>query len=102
MQALVRKGRDARIDFFRGLALWCLFIDHLLKGSLRAITLRQFGFCDGAELFVLLSGISAGMVYRKTSLRDGVMAARIKILRRLPDRTLQPTFVYGDEQSGWL
>jgi hypothetical protein len=83
MQALLRQNRDTRIDFFRGLALWCLFIDHLLKGSLRAITLRQFGFCDGAELFVLLSGISAGMLYRKTAVRDGVMAARLKILRRV-------------------
>jgi len=83
MRALIRQNRDTRIDFFRGFALWCMFIDHLLKGSLRLITLRQFGFCDGAELFVLLSGISAGMLYRKTSVRDGVTAARIKILRRI-------------------
>jgi hypothetical protein len=82
MRMLIRQNRDARIDLFRGIALWCMFIDHLIKGSLRAITLRQYGFCDAAELFVLLSGISAGMVYRKTSMRKGLMAARIKLLRR--------------------
>ena len=83
MQTSTRPNRDLRIDFFRGVALWCMFIDHLIKGSLRAITFRQYGFCDSAELFVLISGISAGMLYRKTSMRDGLMAARVKILRRV-------------------
>jgi hypothetical protein len=104
MQALIRKNRDTRIDFFRGLALWCMFIDHLLKGSLRVITLRQFGFCDGAELFVLLSGISAGMVYRKISIRDGLMAARIKILRRVATlyRTHLMMFILYLAAAGFL
>jgi hypothetical protein len=83
MQTLIRQNRDLRIDLFRGIALWSMFIDHLLNGSLGWITLKQYGFCDAAELFVLLSGVSAGMVYGRISIRKGVVAARLKILRRV-------------------
>ena len=83
MQTLIRKNRDLRIDFFRGFALWCMFIDHLITSWLRAITLREYGFCDGAELFVLLSGISAGIVYERARIREGLGAAWLKILRRM-------------------
>ena len=71
MQTLIRPNRDLRIDFFRGVALWCMFIDHLIRGWLRAITIMRYGFCDSAELFVLLSGISAGMVYGGMVARKG-------------------------------
>lgn len=83
MRTFIRQNRDARIDLFRGIALWCMFIDHLIDGSLHLITFKQFGFSDSAELFVLLSGISAGMVYCGTSLRSGLLAGQIKVLRRV-------------------
>jgi hypothetical protein len=83
MRTVIRQNRDARIDFFRGIALWCMFIDHLIDGSLHFITLKQFAFCDSAELFVLLSGISAGMVYCRTALRKGLAAGRVRILGRV-------------------
>jgi hypothetical protein len=83
VQTLIRHNRDLRIDFFRGFALWCMLIDHFIKGWLRAITLKEYGFCDGAELFVLLSGISAGIVYHRAMVRDGLGAAWLKIARRI-------------------
>jgi hypothetical protein len=82
MQTLIRPNRDLRIDFFRGVALWCMFIDHLIRGWLRAITIMRYGFCDSAELFVLLSGISAGMVYGGMVARKGLPAARRRLLSR--------------------
>jgi hypothetical protein len=83
VQTLIRQNRDLRIDFFRGFALWCMLIDHMIKSWLRAITLKEYGFCDGAELFVLLSGISAGIVYHRAMVRDGLGAAWFKIGRRI-------------------
>ena len=83
MQTLIRQNRDLRIDFFRGFALWCMLIDHMIKSWLRAITLKEYGFCDGAELFVLLSGLSAGIVYHRVMVRDGLGAAWLKIARRI-------------------
>ena len=72
MQTLIRQNRDLRIDFFRGFALWCMLIDHMIKSWLRGITLKEYGFSDAAELFVLLSGISAGIVYHRAMVRDGL------------------------------
>jgi hypothetical protein len=83
MQTLIRQNRDLRIDFFRGFALWCMLIDHMITSWLRGITLKEYGFSDAAELFVLLSGISAGMVYHRAMVRDGLGAAWLKIARRI-------------------
>jgi hypothetical protein len=83
VQTLIRQNRDLRIDFFRGFALWCMLIDHMIKSWLRAITLKEYGFCDGAELFVLLSGVSAGIVYHRAMVRDGLGTAWLKIVRRI-------------------
>jgi hypothetical protein len=83
VQTLIRQNRDLRIDFFRGFALWCMLIDHMIKSWLRGITLKEYGFCDGAELFVLLSGLSAGIVYHRVMVRDGLGAAWLKIARRI-------------------
>jgi hypothetical protein len=82
VQTLIRYNRDLRIDFFRGIALWCIFIDHLMIGNLRLITLKQYGFCDAAEWFILLSGILAGIAYERSWTRDGLLSARLKIARR--------------------
>ena len=58
-----RSGRDLRIDFFRGLALIFIFIDHSPGNALAAMTLHSFGFADAAEVFVLLAGYSATLAY---------------------------------------
>ncbi|HLK19013.1 MAG TPA: OpgC domain-containing protein [Bryobacteraceae bacterium] len=51
-----RWKRDATIDFFRGLGLWMIFLDHLDHNVWSNITLSRFGFSDWAEVFVFLSG----------------------------------------------
>lgn len=56
--------RDPRIDFFRGLALIFIFIDHIPDNSWAYGTLKNFGFADASEVFVLLSGYSAALAYR--------------------------------------
>ena len=42
--------RDLRLDFFRGVALLWIFIDHIRGNSLAAITLQRFSFIDAAEI----------------------------------------------------
>jgi hypothetical protein len=58
--SLVRENRDLRIDFFRGLALWWIFSDHVPGNVLGDYSLRNFALCDATEVFVLLAGVSAG------------------------------------------
>src|SRR5215510_14681553 len=56
-------GRDLRLDLFRGLALWLIFLDHIPSNVVSWITIRNYGFSDAAEMFVFISGYTAGFVY---------------------------------------
>ncbi|SHG39519.1 hypothetical protein SAMN02745157_4204 [Kaistia soli DSM 19436] len=55
--------RDYRIDFFRGLALISIFVNHIPGNWFSNFTHRNFGLSDAAEVFVLLAGISAALAY---------------------------------------
>lgn len=46
------------VDFWRGLALVMIFIDHIPGNVYSYVTLRNFAISDAAELFVLLAGWS--------------------------------------------
>ena len=46
-----QSGRDLRLDLFRGLALWLIFIDHVSPDLLSWFTIRSYGFSDAAEIF---------------------------------------------------
>src|SRR5216683_826572 len=49
--SLAAGERELRIDLFRGLALWLIFIDHLSPDLLTWFTIRSYGFSDAAEIF---------------------------------------------------
>jgi hypothetical protein len=44
--------RDLRIDLFRGLALWLIFLDHIPANIVSWITIRNYGFSDAAVRWV--------------------------------------------------
>ena len=48
--------RDLRLDFFRGIGLWMIFLDHIPHDVVGWLTLRNYGFSDAAEFFVFISG----------------------------------------------
>jgi hypothetical protein len=74
--------RDLRVDALRGLALAMIFIDHIPGNLLSQITLRNFGFSDAAELFVLLSGFSSMVAYGGSFDRDGLAVGLRRVLLR--------------------
>jgi hypothetical protein len=55
--------RDLRLDLFRGIGLWVIFLDHIPFNVASWITIRNYGFSDAAEMFVFISGYTAGFVY---------------------------------------
>ena len=67
-----RSGRDLRVDFFRGLALLFIFLDHVPNNAAAWLTVRNFGFSDAAEIFVFLSGYSAALAYYPRIERGGL------------------------------
>ena len=47
---LPEKGRDLRLDLFRGVANWAIFLDHIPDNVVNWITTRNYGFSDAADL----------------------------------------------------
>ncbi len=76
-------SRDARVDFFRGLALVFIFIDHIPDDVLGDFTLHTVGFCDAAEVFIFLSGYSAGLYYGRAFHRSDFIHGEALLLRRI-------------------
>lgn len=74
--------RDLRLDFFRGLALIFIFIDHIPENVLSYFTLQAFQFYDAAEVFIFISGYTAALVYGRTLVSQGAFYATMQILRR--------------------
>lgn len=77
--------RDLRIDFFRGLALIFIFVDHVPDNVFAKFTLRNFGFADAAEVFVLLAGFSAVLAYSRTFEHQGFKAGTLRVYERVRD-----------------
>ena len=74
--------RDLRLDFFRGLALVLIFVDHIPENVLGYFTLQSVQFCDAAEVFIFISGYTAALVYGRTLATQGALYASAQILRR--------------------
>src|SRR5271169_4702752 len=80
--APVSTERDLRLDLFRGLALWLIFLDHIPSNLVAWITIRNYGFSDATEIFVFVSGYTAAFVYGKEMRERGFVIAGAHILRR--------------------
>ncbi|WP_373569512.1 MULTISPECIES: OpgC domain-containing protein [Bradyrhizobium] len=76
------QGRDVRIDACRGIALWCIFLDHVPNNIGTWLTLRNYGFSDAAELFMFVSGVTCAMAYGKAWRCEGWTGVIIRTLRR--------------------
>ena len=75
--------RDYRLDFFRGGALFFIFIDHVPGNFLSNFTLQAYSLCDAAEVFIFISGYTAALVYSRASEREGTLMASARIWRRV-------------------
>jgi hypothetical protein len=80
--ALIKTNRDLRVDFFRGVALWWIFTDHIPADWLGNLSIRNFALCDATEVFVLLAGYAAGIAYGGTMRREGWLYAAADVVRR--------------------
>jgi hypothetical protein len=74
--------RDLRLDFFRGVALICIFIDHIPENYLNYFTLSAVGFFDAAEVFIFISGFTAALVYSRALAARGIVVAGFQVWRR--------------------
>src|ERR1700691_5613936 len=78
-----RGARDLRLDFFRGLSLFFIYIDHIPENVLSYFTLHSIAFCDAAEVFIFISGYTAALVYGQSFKRNGALYATAQVYRRV-------------------
>jgi hypothetical protein len=83
LMSLPKPGvRDLRLDLFRGLALWLIFLDHIPSNIVSWVTIRNYGFSDATEIFVFISGYTAAFVYGRAMRESGAVVAGARILKR--------------------
>ena len=80
--APVSTERDLRLDLFRGLALWLIFLDHIPSNAVSWITIRNYGFSDATEIFVFISGYTAAFVYGRAMREHGFIVGSARLLKR--------------------
>jgi hypothetical protein len=78
----MRSERDTRIDVFRAIVLLMIFINHVPGNVYEALTLKNYGFSDAAEVFVLISGLAIGLVYGRKMAGDQWLRSALAVWRR--------------------
>jgi hypothetical protein len=74
--------RDPRLDFFRGSAMFIIFIAHCRGNFLWDWIPARFGMSDAADMFVFLSGYAASIAFGGTFVRAGFLLGTGRILLR--------------------
>lgn len=74
--------RSLEVDFFRGIVLLIIAVDHISGSVLSHFTLHQFAFCDSAEVFVFLGGYASAAAYTALATRRSHSAARRRFFKR--------------------
>lgn len=75
--------RDVRLDLFRGVANWAIFLGHLSGTVLSWFTTRNYGFSDGADMFVFISGYTATLVFGRMMVARGFVIGATRLMRRV-------------------
>jgi hypothetical protein len=75
-------GRDLRLDLFRGLANWAIFLDHIPHEVLSWVTIKNYGLSDAADLFVFISGYTAAFVFGRIMIERGYLGAAARLAKR--------------------
>ncbi|KXU88716.1 hypothetical protein CI15_10420 [Paraburkholderia monticola] len=75
-------SRLIELDFFRGLVLLIIVVDHIGGSILSRVTLHAYALCDAAEVFVFLGGFATATAYAALAERRDETIARGRFLRR--------------------
>src|SRR5437667_8666089 len=83
LATLPAKGRDLRLDLFRGVANWGIFLDHIPNNIVNWVTTRNYGFSDAADLFIFISGYTVAFVFARMMLERGFIIGASRLLKRV-------------------
>ncbi|MDR6377854.1 OpgC domain-containing protein [Paraburkholderia strydomiana] len=78
----IRRGRSLEVDFFRGVVLIVIVLDHMPSSTLSHLMLHAYALCDSAEVFVFLGGYASAAAYTAVVAARGERAAKLRFVRR--------------------
>jgi hypothetical protein len=77
-----RRGRSVEVDFFRGVVLIVIVLDHIPGSTLSHLMLHAYALCDSAEVFVFLGGYASAAAYTAVLAHRGESAATMRFIKR--------------------
>ena len=80
---LAAHGRDDRLDLFRGLANWFIFVDHIPNNVVSLITIRNFGLSGAADIFIFIAGYATSIFYGRMMLERGFIVGATRLSKRV-------------------
>src|SRR5258708_19328802 len=85
-------GRSIEVDFFRGVVLIVIVLDHIPGSTLSHLMLHAYALCDSAEVFVFLGGYASAAAFTAVLAGRGELAPQIRFAR--PRCDLHPPFLF--------
>jgi hypothetical protein len=75
-------AREARLDFFRGIAMFIIFIAHVPLNPWNDYIPARFGPSDATEMFVFCSGFASAIAFGGSFRRHGFAIGTLRIAHR--------------------
>lgn len=82
-QQPAKRVRDVRLDFFRGLCLFIIFVAHVFGNYWALFIPARFGLSDAAEIFVFCSGMASAVAFASVFVRHGFFMGVARIAHRV-------------------
>lgn len=83
MTSTTKKVRDPRLDFFRGLGMFIIFVAHTPMNPLTKWIPARFGFSDATEIFVFCSGMASAIAFGAVFDRHGWLIGAARVAHRV-------------------
>ena len=80
--AAVPRQRDLRLDFFRGIGMFIIFIAHVPNNDWSLWIPARFGFSDATEIFVFCSGMASAIAFASVFEKRGFWMGTARIAHR--------------------
>ena len=77
------KYRDPRLDFFRGIGMFIIYIAHLPGNWWTLWIPARFGFSDATEIFVFCSGMASALAFGKIFDTHGIPMGIARVAHRM-------------------
>jgi len=81
--AFAPRKRDPRLDFFRGIGMFIIFMAHMPGNWFTLYIPARFGFSDATEIFVFCSGMASAIAFGKIFENISWIMGAVRIIHRM-------------------